>query len=193
MSDVLLKTEEFCFAYPEQAEKALRDVSLTLSAGISSCSAGRPAAEDDAAAAVQAQLAPHGRAAATSSLTAHRWKASTSAPRRRGSLVQQNPEKQVVTDKVWHELAFGWNRSAMSAHHPPQGRGNASFFGIQTWYYKNVTELSGGQKQLLNLASIMVMQRSCDLDEPRASSTPIAAGEFLASGKINRESGQRSC
>ena len=67
----------------------------------------------------------------------------------------------------------------------------ASFFGIQTWFYKNVTELSGGQKQLLNLASIMAMQPSVlILDEPTSQLDPIAAADFLATlGKINRELG----
>ena len=67
----------------------------------------------------------------------------------------------------------------------------SSFFGIQTWFYKNVTELSGGQKQLLNLASIMAMQPSVlILDEPTSQLDPIAAADFLATvGKINRDLG----
>jgi energy-coupling factor transport system ATP-binding protein len=67
----------------------------------------------------------------------------------------------------------------------------ASFFGIQTWFHKPVTELSGGQKQLLALASIMVLTPSAlILDEPTSQLDPIAASEFLATvGKINRELG----
>ncbi|MEE1043430.1 MAG: ATP-binding cassette domain-containing protein, partial [Clostridia bacterium] len=67
----------------------------------------------------------------------------------------------------------------------------ASFFGIQNWFYKKVCELSGGQKQLLNLASVMVMQPSVlILDEPTSQLDPIAAGEFLKTlEKINRELG----
>ncbi len=63
----------------------------------------------------------------------------------------------------------------------------ASFFGIQTWFRKNVSELSGGQKQLLNLASIMVMQpKLLILDEPTSQLDPIAASDFLATlKKIN--------
>ncbi len=106
--------------------------------------------------------------------------------------VQQSPENQVVTDKVWHELAFGLESLGYDT---PTIRRRvaemASFFGIQTWFYKNVTELSGGQKQLLNLASVMAMQPSVlILDEPTSQLDPIAAADFLATiGKINRELG----
>ncbi|MFB0920848.1 MAG: ABC transporter ATP-binding protein, partial [Oscillospiraceae bacterium] len=106
--------------------------------------------------------------------------------------VQQNPDNQIVTDKVWHELAFGLESLGFDT---PTIRGRvaemASFFGIQTWFYKNISELSGGQKQLLNLASIMTMQPSVlILDEPTSQLDPIAAAEFLATlGKINRELG----
>ncbi len=106
--------------------------------------------------------------------------------------VQQSPENQIVTDKVWHELAFGLESLGYDT---PTIRSRvaemASFFGIQTWFYKDVTELSGGQKQLLNLASIMAMQPSVlILDEPTSQLDPIAASDFLATvGKVNRELG----
>ncbi len=106
--------------------------------------------------------------------------------------VMQSPDNQIVTDKVWHELAFGLESLGFDT---PAIRLRvaemASFFGIQTWFYKNVTELSGGQKQLLNLASIMTMQPSVlILDEPTSQLDPIAAAEFLFTvGKINRELG----
>ncbi len=106
--------------------------------------------------------------------------------------VQQSPENQIVTDKVWHELAFGLESLGYDT---PTIRSRvaemASFFGIQTWFYKKVTELSGGQKQLLNLASIMAMQPSVlILDEPTSQLDPIAASDFLATiGKVNRELG----
>lgn len=106
--------------------------------------------------------------------------------------VMQSPDNQIVTDKVWHELAFGLESLGYST---PEIRTRvsemASFFGIQTWFHKKVTELSGGQKQLLNLASVMVMQPAVlILDEPTSQLDPIAAQEFLKTlEKINRELG----
>ena len=106
--------------------------------------------------------------------------------------VQQSPDNQIVTDKVWHELAFGLESLGYDT---PTIRSRvaemASFFGIQTWFYKNVSELSGGQKQLLNLAAIMAMHPSVlVLDEPTSQLDPIAATDFLSTlGRINRELG----
>lgn len=106
--------------------------------------------------------------------------------------VQQSPENQIVTDKVWHELAFG-----------PESLGEdtqtirrrvaemSSFFGLEKIFYSDTASLSGGQKQLLNLAAVMVMHPSVlILDEPTSQLDPIAASDFLAVlGKINRELG----
>lgn len=106
--------------------------------------------------------------------------------------VMQSPDNQLVTDKVWHELAFGLE--SLGADQQTIRRRvaeMADFFGIEGWFHREVNTLSGGQKQLLNLASIMAMQpEALLLDEPTGQLDPIAAGEFLAAlGKINRELG----
>ncbi len=106
--------------------------------------------------------------------------------------VLQNPDNQLVTDKVWHELAFGLENLGVDTKTIRiRVAEMASFFGIQTWFDKNVTELSGGQKQILNLAAVMVMQPDVlVLDEPTSQLDPIAAGEFLDTvRKVNREIG----
>ncbi len=106
--------------------------------------------------------------------------------------VMQNPDDQIVTDKVWHELAFGLESlgvapNAMRARVAEM----ACYFGIQDWFHRDVETLSGGQKQLLNLASIMAMQPEVlILDEPTSQLDPIAASDFLNTvRKINIELG----
>jgi len=106
--------------------------------------------------------------------------------------VQQNPDNQIVTDKVWHELAFGLESLGESnAAIRKKTAEMAEYFGIANWYRKNVWELSGGQKQLLNLASVMIMQpKVLILDEPTAQLDPIAATQFFDTiCKINRDFG----
>ena len=106
--------------------------------------------------------------------------------------VMQNPDDQIVTDKVWHELAFGLeslgcDQKTMRARVAEM----ACYFGIQDWFHREVANLSGGQKQLLNLASIMAMQPEVlILDEPTSQLDPIAASDFLNTvRKINIELG----
>jgi energy-coupling factor transport system ATP-binding protein len=106
--------------------------------------------------------------------------------------VQQNPDNQLVTDKVWHELAFGLESLGLDNQTIKRRVAEmASYFDIQTWFRQDVASLSGGQKQLLNLASIMAMQpRVLILDEPTSQLDPIAASEFLRTVyKINRDLG----
>ena len=106
--------------------------------------------------------------------------------------VMQNPDDQIVTDKVWHELAFGLeslgcDQKTMRSRVAEM----ACYFGIQDWFHREVANLSGGQKQLLNLASIMAMQPEVlILDEPTSQLDPIAASDFLNTvRKINTELG----
>ena len=106
--------------------------------------------------------------------------------------VQQNPDNQIVTDKVWHELAFGLESLGLAGGAIRRRVAEmASYFDIQEWFRRDVDQLSGGQKQLLNLASIMVMQpKLLILDEPTSQLDPIAASEFLRTvHKINRDLG----
>lgn len=111
---------------------------------------------------------------------------------RKIGFVMQNPDEQLVTDKVWHELAFGLEN--LGVHQKTirlRVAEMASYFGLQDWFHREVATLSGGQKQLLNLASIMAMQpQVLILDEPTSQLDPIAASDFLNTvRKINIELG----
>ena len=182
------------FSYPEQARAALEEMSLTVKqgeflvlCGPSGCGKSTLLRQ------LKTVLAPHGRRSGEILFEGRPLdELDQREQSQRIGFVQQSPENQIVTDKVWHELAFGLESLGYDT---PTIRRRvaemASFFGIQTWFYKNVTELSGGQKQLLNLASVMAMQPSVlILDEPTSQLDPIAASDFLATlGRINRELG----
>lgn len=107
-------------------------------------------------------------------------------------LVQQKPESQIVTDKVWHELAFGLESLGLpSSVIRRRVAEMAAYFGVESWFRQSTMSLSGGQKQLLNLASVVVMQpKLLLLDEPTAQLDPIAAADFISTlQKLNRELG----
>ena len=108
------------------------------------------------------------------------------------AFVTQNPDDQIVADKVWHELAFGLESLGFeNAEIRRRVAEMASFFGIKEQYGKNVSELSGGQKQLLCIASAMTLEPELlILDEPTSQLDPIAASELISTlGRINRELG----
>ena len=106
--------------------------------------------------------------------------------------VFQNPEHQVVTDKVYSEIAFGLENEGVPTDEIKLRVAEISeYFGITDWYFKRVDELSGGQKQILNLAATMVTNPDVlVLDEPIAMLDPIAKESFLhLIDRINRDFG----
>lgn len=106
--------------------------------------------------------------------------------------VMQDPDNQIVTDKVWHELAFGMENLGYGPELIRRRTAEiAGFFGIEGWYNRLTNQLSGGQKQILNLAAVMVMSpQILVLDEPTSRLDPVAAGDFLSAlRKVNSELG----
>jgi len=106
--------------------------------------------------------------------------------------VFQKPDQQIVTDKVWHELAFGLESLGYDSDYIRLRVGEmANYFGITSLFRKKTTELSGGQKQLMNLASVMAMSPDVIiLDEPTSQLDPITANDFITTlKKINDELG----
>lgn len=104
--------------------------------------------------------------------------------------VMQRPENQTVTDRVRSELAFcGESLGLPVSIIRRQVAEAAAYFGLEHILDEKVDFLSGGQRQLLNLASVMAVNpRLIVLDEPTAQLDPIAAGDFIRTlWRITRE------
>ena len=180
--------------YPGQTVPALDDVSLCVPRGAFAVLCG-PAGSGKSTLLRQLKplLAPHGRRSGEIDFAGQPLaRLDQREQSRRIGFVMQSPESQTVTDKVWHELAFGLESLGCQTQEIRRRVAEmASFFGIEGWFHRETAGLSGGQKQLLSLASVMVMQPDVlILDEPTSQLDPIAAADFLtAVGRVNRELG----
>ena len=189
-----IEIKDLTFTYPQHDKPALNNINLTINKGELVLICGRSGCgKSTLLRMIKPAVMPHGSLSGT--VTADGVETEKLSQREQAEkigFVFQNPDTQIVCDKVWHELAFGLESLGVgSGEIRIRVAETAAFFGIQNWFYKNITELSGGQKQLLNLASAMVMRPSVlILDEPTSRLDPIAASEFLqAVAKINRELG----
>lgn len=190
----LLEIENLNFQYPDTEKKALDNVSFTVKAGEFIVICGESGCgKTTLLKMLKRELAPHGEK--SGSIRYNGVEQAELDDRTAAceiGYVLQNPENQVVTDKVWHELAFGLESLGFPTDIIRRRVSEmASYFGIQAWFRKKTGELSGGQKQMLNLASIMVMQpKILILDEPTSQLDPIAAADFIGTlQKMNRELG----
>lgn len=191
MAHFEIKDVSFCYAAAPE-HKALDSVSLTIEQGEYVTVCGKSGSgKTTLLKHLKSVLAPHGKLKGEILFQGKPLKdISLREQSAQIGYVMQNPDNQIVTDKVWHELAFGLESLGCDQKTIRLRVAEmASYFGIQDWFHKNVSELSGGQKQLLNLASIMAMQPSVlILDEPTSQLDPIAASDFLNTvRKINRE------
>ncbi len=186
--------QDLTFTYSGKSSPALENVSLSIRQGEYVVLCGKSGSgKTTLLRHLKPVLAPYGSRSGGIFLDGASLEALSSYDQaRRIGFVMQNPDDQIVTDKVWHELAFGLESLGVD---PERMRLRvaemASFFGIQSWFHREVSELSGGQKQLINLASIMAMQPEVlILDEPTSQLDPIAASDFLNTvRKINIELG----
>ena len=184
------------FSYPNASRPSVNGISLSLEKGSFTCICGPSGCgKTTLLRNLKPSITPHGMRRGEIKILGKSVESFEGRPGEEAQTigyVLQNPENQIVTDKVWHELAFGLENLGLPTETIRLRIAEiASFFGIQSWFDKDVSELSGGQKQLLNLAAVMVMQPEIlILDEPTSQLDPIAAVDFLdAVKKINNDIG----
>lgn len=188
----ILKIENLTFCYPQSARRVLDNLSFGIAEGEFCALCGATGSGKSTLLRLcKREISPNGQKSGQILIsgTPQEQLSAKEAAVRVGFVCQQ-PDQQIVCDKVWHELAFGLENLGLSQGEISRRVAEmASYLGIESWYDKPISALSGGQKQLLGLASVMVMHPDLlILDEPTAQLDPIAAAEFLHTlKKLNRD------
>ncbi|MGN7763108.1 ABC transporter ATP-binding protein [Paenibacillus sp. 22594] len=188
----ILTAQQLSFSYPEEDRDSLHELSFTVEEGefvvlLGPSGGGKTTLLRH----LKRELAPVGKVSGT---IAYKGQSLSDLPAELAAgeigMVFQNPDAQIVMDTVWHELAF----SMENMGYPPAVMRSrlaeiAGLFGLEPLLYRSIHELSGGQKQLLNLASVLLLQpKLLLLDEPTSQLDPVAAREFIQTlHRLNEE------
>lgn len=190
----LFEIKNLTYKYPESRKEALDDISFEIEKGSFNVICGATGSgKTTLLRMLKNELRPAGDFTGEiyyKGRSIHELTARESASKI--GFVLQNPEEQIVTDKVWHELAFGPENMGLDKEHIRRMVAEtASYFGIEDWFERSVNTLSGGEKQLLNLAAVMTLSPEVlILDEPTAQLDPIAASDFISTiNKLNKDLG----
>lgn len=195
MSDegIALAYDDVTFRYPGSHDDVLSGVSMAVPAGaFALLVGGTGSGKSTLLSLAKPQIAPAGDRAGQVRVFGRPVDDLDGSEACEVGYVFQDPDNQIVCDSVWHEMAFGLENLGTPQGEMRRRVAEASyFFGMGPWFHSDTDELSGGRKQLLALASTLVMQpRVLLLDEPTAQLDPIAARNFLhALFRVNRELG----
>ena len=190
----LLTVKNLSFSYPERDEKCLTELSFSVNAGEFCVLCGATGSgKSTLLRLIKREIAPLGTRTGEILLGGIVTDAlSERDAATRIGFVMQDPERQIVTDKVFSELAFGLESLGLARTEIARRVAEmASYFGIEEWYEKPISLLSGGQRQLVALAAVMVTDPDIlILDEPTSQLDPIAASDFIRTlKKLNDDFG----
>ncbi len=182
------------FSYPKSSKKALNNISLTIEQGDFVLLCGKSGSgKSTFLKMLKPQLTPAGSISGEIIFNRKNLiELSKKESAEKIGFVMQNPDSQIVTDKVYHELSFAMENLAYDREKIRLKSGEmASFFGLSNVFNNDTNSLSGGQKQLLNLASVLTLQPEVlILDEPTSQLDPLSAENFLnILKKLNRDFG----
>ena len=188
-----LELEDLSFTYPEAAQPALTDISLQIERGeLVALLGATGSGKSTFLRLLKPELRQNGTIQGEVMLDGRSVDSLSSRESAGIGYVAQNPDEQLVTDKVWHELAFTLeNLGAPREQIARRIAETSAFFDIDSLYSRDTATLSGGQKQLINLAAVMTADPELLLlDEPTAQLDPIAATRFIETVcRLNRELG----
>lgn len=191
---MLLEAKNITFKYPNAQKNALEEVSLSIDrggfvtlCGLSGCG------KSTLLRLLKPLIAPRGDFSGEILLCGEN---AALIPERTAAaqigFVPQDPESAVVTDRVWHEIAFG-----LESIGTPRGKMRrlvaecAEYFGLGRIFESETASLSGGEKQLVALAAAMALRpKLLLLDEPTSQLDPISVRRFIDMlARLNRELG----
>lgn len=188
----LLEIQDLSFTYPTCNAPALRSINLSVERGeLLTVVGATGSGKSTLLRLLKPELWTNGSLSGTVRYQGQDIRTAAAA-NARVAYVAQNPEEQIVTDKVWHELAFTPENLGMPRDDIARRVAEVSaFFHIREWYDRDTATLSGGQKQLLNLAAVMTADPDIlILDEPTAQLDPVAAEHLINTVcRLNRETG----
>jgi len=177
----LIELEAVSFTYPDAAEPAIKNLSLKIEKGqFILVFGGSGSGKSTLLRLLKKEIRPHGRLSGEISVNGESADKSSEDSKEIG-FVFQDPENQVVAEDVLHELVFGLENIGLPTN---EMRGRVAemvhFLGAEPLLAKKMNELSGGRKQQINLASVLLMQPNILLlDEPTAQLDPVSTREFL--------------
>lgn len=190
----ILSCENVAFKYNESTDYAISDCTFSVKKGekIMLCGASG-SGKSTLLRLLKRELSPRGELSGNITLMGKgRSELSARESAEKIGFVMQNPDSQTVCDKVSAELAFGLESFGVKSGEIQSRVGEmAAFFGIEPLYDRDISTLSGGQKQLVALCSVMVTDPDILLlDEPTAQLDPVAARELLGIlDRLNKEMG----
>lgn len=190
----ILSCENVAFKYNESTDYAISDCTFSVKKGekIMLCGASG-SGKSTLLRLLKRELSPRGELSGNITLMGKdRSELSDRESAEKIGFVMQNPDSQTVCDKVSAELAFGLESFGVKSGEIQSRVGEmAAFFGIEPLYDRDISTLSGGQKQLVALCSVMATDPDILLlDEPTAQLDPVAARELLGIlDRLNKEMG----